>query len=180
MEAKERLSKMMESENGALQKLEAELRTVRARAGAFRETLTALGPGADEGATLTVSRRLQDKLKREQASLEELEAGIVDARGRVSAFEEALRLFPKEGEEVELRPGSQLADVRRVVKEKGAAMTLAEILTAIGKSADDVKVRNSLRGSLAKYAQDGRVFTKEEAPDTFGLIEFRSDTANKG
>jgi uncharacterized protein YhaN len=180
MEPKERLTKMMEAENEALQKLEAELRTLNARLGAFRDSLQAFEPGAENGAAAGVSRRLQDKLKKEQGTIEDLEAKIVDAKGRVSAFEEALRLFPREGEEVELRAGSQLADVRRVLREKGTPLTLAEILVAIGKATDDVKVRNSLRGSLAKYAQDGRVFTKEEAPDTFGLIAFRSDTANKG
>jgi hypothetical protein len=123
---------------------------------------------------------LQDKLKKEQASVEELEAGIVDARGRASAFEEALRLFPKEGEEVELRAGSQLADVRRILSQHGKPMSLADILATLGKNVEDVKARNSLRGSLGKYALDGRVFTKEEGPDMFGLIEFRSGTANKG
>jgi hypothetical protein len=180
MEAKERLTKMMESENEALQKAEAELRTVKARLGAFRDSLTAVGTSGENGTIWAVSRRLQDKLRKEQATVEELEARVVDARGRVSAFEEALRLFRKEGEEVELRAGSQLADVRRVLREKRKPLALGEILIALGRSADDVKVRNSLRGSLAKYAQDGRVFTKEEAPDTFGLIEFRSETANKG
>lgn len=180
MEPKERLTKMMETEKSALQQLEGELRTLKARLGAFRDSLQALEPGNENGAAAGVSRRLQDKLKKEQATIEDLEAKIVDANGRVSAFEEALRLFPREGEEVELRAGSQLADARRVLREKGAPLTLVEILVAIGKASDDVKVRNSLRGSLAKYAQEGRVFTKEEAPDTFGLIEFRSETANKG
>jgi len=180
MEARDRLAKMMETESAALQKLEVELRTVKARLGGFRDTLAAFGAETEEGATLAVSRRVQDKLKKEQSTVEEFEAAIVDARGRVSAFEEALKLFPREGEEIELRAGSQLADVRRVLKEKGVPMSLAEILVAIGKSAEDVKVRNSLRGSLAKYAQDGRVFKRGEAPDTFGLIEFCSETANKG
>ncbi len=180
MEAKERLTRMMDSESAALAKLEAELRTMKARLGAFQDSLTALAPSGEDGAAVTVSRRLQDKLKKEQSGVEELEARIVDARGRVSAFDEALRLFPREGEEVELRAGSQLADVRRILSQHGKPMSLADILATLGKNVEDVKARNSLRGSLGKYAQDGRVFTKEEGPDTFGLIEFHSEAANKG
>lgn len=175
MGAKERLTEMMENEVQALQKLESEVRTATARIGAFRQGIEALGTGEE---LAVMSRRLQEKMKKEESRVEELQASIVDGKGRVSAFEEALRLFPKEGEEFELRAGSQLADVRRVLKERGQPMALTDILLRIGKSADDPKGRNSLRGSLSKYAQDGRVFTKEEAPDTFGLIEFRSQSTN--
>jgi hypothetical protein len=179
MDARDRLTEMMDKEKETLSKLEGELRTLKARNGAFQQALAALGPNAEEVVTLGVLRRLQDKMKKEQASVDQLEAAVVDSQGRVAAFEDALKLFPKDGEEIELRPGSQLAEVRRVLKEKGSPMVLSEILEALGKSAEDVKVRNSLRGSLAKYAQDGRVFTKEEEPDTFGLLEFRSTTEQK-
>lgn len=179
MDAKDKLKAIVDGEKKSLEKLENELRGAKARIGAFRETAAALAGVDEEGPAGAVCRRLQDKVKKEQGNIDELEAKLVDLRGRVEAFEEALRLFPREGEEVELRSGSALADVRRVLREKGIPMLLSEIMTTLGKDPNDVKNRNSLRGSLAKYAQDGRVFTKEEAPDTFGLLEFRSENGNQ-
>ena len=174
MEAKELLIGMMETERKDAERFQAELRSVKARLGAFSESLAALGPKGSEGATLMVFRRLQDKAKKEQALVADIEAKIVDANGRVSAFEEAIKLFPKEGDEVELRAGSQMSDVRQALRVSGSPMLLTEILKAIGAEGDDKK-RNSLRGSLAGYAREGRVFTKEATPDTFGLIEFGND-----
>lgn len=178
MEAKERLLKMRDAAELEAQKLEAEIRETRARIGAFNDSVTALGPGAAEGAALSVLRKLQEKVKKEQSSLADLEAKVADARGRASAFEEAVKLFPKEGEDTELRPTSEMHKVREVLRAAGKPMALTEILKAIGAEGDDKK-KNSLRGSLASYANKGRVFTKEKQPETFGLIEFRSETANK-
>jgi len=171
MEAKERLLKLMDSAIAEVEKLEADLRSAKARLGAFKDSVAAVGPKGQDGTADSVSRRLQEKVKKEQSSVGHIEAAIVDAKGRVSAFEEALRLFPKEGEETELRAGTQLAQVRDILRTHGKAMALTEILKAIGSEGNESK-RNSLRGSLAGYARDGRVFTKEPAPDTFGLIEF--------
>lgn len=179
MEAKECLLKIMATAEDDVRRLEAELRAAKARLGAFNESVTALGPSAVEGTARSVLRRLQDKVRKEESSLAELEAAIVDAQGRVSAFEEAIRLFPKEGEDTELRAGSEMHKVREVIRGAGKAMALTEILRALGAEGDDKK-RNSLRGSLASYANKGRVFTKEEQSETFGLIEFRSETAKKG
>jgi hypothetical protein len=48
----------------------------------------------------------------------------------------------------------------------------AEILKALGKPSDK-EHRMSLAGTLSGYARDGKVFTKT-APNTFGLLEFKS------
>ena len=177
MEAKERLLKMMELAKTEAEKLESDLRSAKARSGAFNESVSALGQKGTESAALLVVRRLQDKAKKEQATVAEIEAKIVDARGRVSAFEEAIKLFPKDGDEAELRAGSQMSGVRQALRAHGKPMSLTEILKAIGAVGDDKK-RNSLRGSLAGYAREGRVFTKEAAPETFGLIEFGNDASS--
>ena len=178
MEPKERLSKMKEAAELEAVKLESEIRETRARIGAFGESADALGPDAADGLAVSVLRKLQEKLKKEQATLGELEAKVVDARGRAAAFEEAVKLFPKEGEEAELRPTSEMHKVREALRAAGKPMSLTDILKALGAVGDEKK-RNSLRGSLASYANKGRVFTKEEQAETFGLIEFRSEAGTK-
>jgi hypothetical protein len=179
MEAKVRLLKMRDDAEKEAVRLETEIRETKARIGAFGESAEALGPSAAEGPAVTVLRRLQEKVKKEQAGLAELEAKVVDARGRASAFEEAIKLFPKEGEDTELRANSEMYKVREALRAAGKPMTLTEILKVLGAEGDDKK-KNSLRGSLASYANKGRVFTKEDAPETFGLIEFRCENGANG
>lgn len=67
-------------------------------------------------------------------------------------------------------------DVRQVLRTAGHPLPLGEILKALGLEGKADK-RNSLRGSLAAYANKGRVFTKGDS-ENFGLIEFDSNTAN--
>lgn len=138
-----------------------------------------MAQGGKDGAPLLVVRKLQEKARREQGLIEEIEAKILDARARVSALDEALKLFRREGEGAELRADTQMADVRDALRAQGRPMSLTEILKALKAEGDEQK-RNSLRGSLARYAREGRVFTKEDAPETFGLIEFGSGAANGG
>ena len=178
MDAKERLLKMKEAAELEAVKVETEIRQAKARISAFSESVTALGPSAAVGPAVTVLRKLQEKVRKEQASLADLESKVVDARGRASAFEEAVKLFPKEGEDSELRATSEMYKVREALRAAGKAMSLTEILKALGAEGDEKK-RNSLRGSLAAYANKGRVFTKEDGPETFGLIEFRCENGNK-
>lgn len=178
MDAKERLLKMKDAAELEAAKLGTEIRETKARIGAFEESAAALGPGAADGPAVTVLRKLQEKVRKEQASLAELEAKVVDARGRASAFEEAIKLFPKEGEDTELRATSEMHKVREALRAAGKPMSLTEILKALGAEGDEKK-RNSLRGSLASYANKARVFTKEDGPETFGLIEFRCENGNK-
>ena len=173
MDAKERLDKMKEAAEKDAARLESDLRSARSRHCTFNEAVSAVGGEGGAAGPLAVVRKLQEKARREQAAVEELEAKVVDARGRISALEEALKLFPKEGEGSDLRAGTQMADVRDVLRAHGKPMALGEILKAIKVEGDENK-RNSLRGSLGSYAREGRVFTKEDGPETFGLIEFKS------
>jgi len=173
VEPKEQLVKMMESAESDVGKLEIDLRSSKARLATFKEAAS-LSQGAPAG----VCRKMKDKVRREEETIAEIGARIIETKARISALEEALKLFPKDGEGTELRPGSQMADIREVLRAAGKPMTLAEILKAIGAEGDDGK-RNSLRGSLASYAREGRVFRKEDAPETFGLIEFAAEGAGK-
>jgi len=178
MQAKERLSKLKEAAEAEVQKRETDLRSAKAKLSAYEDSVPAFDGNGEDGVAMSVLRRFQEKVKREQANVLEIEAALIDAKGRVAGFEEVLRMFPKEGEESELRAGSQMFDVRELLRSNGKPMTLTEILKAIGAEGDEKK-RNSLRGSLASYANKGRVFTKEEAPETFGLIEFQTGSGGK-
>ncbi|MEK7674685.1 MAG: hypothetical protein AAB676_02465 [Verrucomicrobiota bacterium] len=170
MEAKEQLEKMKEAAEKDVSRLESDSRSAKARLQTFNEAVE-----VSQAAPLAVLRKLQEKARREQSVIEEIEVQIVNAKGRVSALEEAIKLFPKDGEGAELRAGSQMAEVREVLRAHGKAMSLTEILKAIGAEGDESK-RNSLRGSLASYARDGRVFERGEGAEMFGLIEFKSPT----
>jgi hypothetical protein len=112
-------------------------------------------------------------MKKEDQASAELANKIADAEGKISAFDEVIKLLPKDpAQSRDLRPGSELGKVRDLIRAKGRALTLDEILLGLNCQCDDKK-RNSLRGSISNYARDARVFTKEAAPDTFGLIELK-------
>jgi hypothetical protein len=74
----------------------------------------------------------------------------------------------------DLRPGSELAKVRDLIRVAGKPLGLAEILAALGFPTDRKKLI-SLRGTLRGYVKAGRIFTKEEAADVFGLLEFQKE-----
>jgi len=168
VQAKKKLVEMMEAAKLEVQRLELELRSCNSRIKAFEEASAATSQ--DKGA-LQVFRKLESKIKSERQSFTEIEQNLHDAKGRVSAFDEAIKMFPKDGEESELRATSKMFKIQTLLKNTGKPLSLTDILKGIGEEGDDA--RNSIRGSLAGYARDGRVFTKEEAPDTFGLIAFK-------
>jgi hypothetical protein len=171
------LEKLKQAALETLQKQEADLRAAQARLGAFNESATALGPAANDATKAALIRRLQEKIKKEQTEIAALGDSVARARARAEGFDEVLRLVPREGED-ELRPGSKMYEVREFLRAAGRPMPLSEILKAIGFEGKEDK-KNSLRGSLAAYANKGRVFIKGDAPETFGLIEFHTNTANE-
>lgn len=169
MSAKERLQELLEAEKATVTRLEQDLRSSRAKLGALQQSVEVINGDDTTGAA---TRKIQALVRKEAAAVTDSEQRLMDAAGRISAFEEAIKVLPKEGEVSELRPGSQLAEIRDMIRGEGKPMTLREILERKGWEHDEGK-RNSIRGSISGYAREGRVFTKEEAPDTFGLIEFR-------
>jgi hypothetical protein len=172
MAVKDSISRLMGDENTKLENLNSELRMSLARISGFNASLTAIG-GDESGAHLHA--RLLDKITREMTVVQKLEQQITDCKGRLAAFEETLKIIQKSDGDSDLRSGTQLEKVREVLRSTGAPMSLNDILKALSWEGDEKK-RNSLRGSLSGYAKEGRVFTKESAPDTFGLIEFKSET----
>jgi hypothetical protein len=168
------LEKLKSASTEELSAREGALRGAEARLTAFKDSLAALRnqPGTD-AAIAALIRRLHEKIKKEETQIAELQVAVERARARSDGFDEVLRLLPRDGED-ELRPGTTMYDVREALRAAGKPMHLDEILKKLG--CEDK--RNSLRGSLAAYANKGRVFTKEEGQENFGLIEFHTSTAN--
>jgi hypothetical protein len=168
MTAIEKLMELLQADTGSVEKLKTDIRMSEARAAGFRESL-ALVEG--DQTAMAQKGRLLDRLQREYATAQKLQKQITDCEGRISAYTEALKILGNNDADVELRPNSRMEQVRTLLRTHGKPMSLAEILKSLNLEGDE-KLRNSLRGSLSGYARDSRVFTKEDAPDTFGLMEF--------
>jgi len=100
----------------------------------------------------------------------QLEAGIADIADRLDAFQETRKLLNKKANKEgvpELRSGSELFKVKAAIKDSGQPMSLSQMNALVGKE-DNVKSRNSMRGSVARYV--GTIFVKT-AENTYGLVE---------
>jgi chromosome segregation ATPase len=169
MEAKEAIRQKFQELKGTISKLEIELRASRSRISAFTIALPILQKG---DATDFAVRKLEDKVRKEKQTQNDLEIRLADLGDQISAFEETLKILGKPQEEngtPELRVGSELFKIREAMKAKGSPMTLTEMVAVIGKE-DTTKSRNSMRGSIARYARTGTIFVKTAA-STFGLVE---------
>lgn len=120
-------------------------------------------------------KELIKRIDKKRQELRDLELQMREATAYISAYEEALRLFPPECSEdkailTEFRPGSDLYKVNELLRKFGRPLILSEILTAIGKE-DSKANRASMAGSLGAHVRQNKVFTRPEQ-NTFGLIEF--------
>jgi len=144
------------------------------RIAGFKEALVALNGSDPSG---SIRRKLEDKIRKEEQAYSEGRNGLAAARGRAEAIRESMRLMGQLNDEQsspELRPGSELHKVRQFLLSQGKPMPLNEILIGIGKQ-DTPDNRNSLRGSLGRYARSGFHFLKT-APNTFGLSSYKQDS----
>jgi hypothetical protein len=118
-------------------------------------------------------RKIEEKLRKKEEEIQELEAKIRDARTYMQALQDVLKILPrspvKVGNGGALRPGSSMSHVRDFILEKGQPAHVSELLEALGKEATR-EARASLSGSLAAYVRKGEIFTRP-SPNTFGLIE---------
>lgn len=169
MTAAEKFAELSEAEKRRFEDLETEMRRAKARISGFQSCLDALVGSDEEGGA---RRRLEDRIAKEESAITELEQQFEEARERLSAFEEALRILEKQGKIPDLRANSMMARVREAMRQVGKAMTLGELAAILNL---DKKEKNSVRTSLASYARDGRVFARGEGPETFTLIEFKAE-----
>ena len=118
-------------------------------------------------------RKIEERLKKKEEEIRELDARIRDARIYVQALQDVLKILPRASERNiragALRPGSGMAKVREFILEKRRPGHVSELLEALGRPATR-QARASLSGSLAAYVRKGEIFTRP-SPNTFGLIE---------
>lgn len=161
-------SKMRDAQRQLLA-AQTSLRIMDARVKGFAEALAIL-PDAETSAGLR--KKLEDKIRKERQAADEYANFVSDMEGRVSAFEETLKLIEKESEDSgtpDLRPNSDVFRIREAIRLLGTPMTLAQILAALGKD-DTPENKNSIRGSVGRYARERKIFV-QTAPNTFGLLE---------
>jgi hypothetical protein len=126
------------------------------------------------GVDMNERRRIEERLRKKEQEIQTLEEQVKDARVYIQALQDVLKMLPKEpdGEsspESVLRPGSTVAQARKIIKTRGNPVHIDDILKMLGK---DVTRENkaALSGSLAAYVRRGEIFTRP-APNTFGLVE---------
>jgi hypothetical protein len=116
-------------------------------------------------------KKLQDKIKKEKEEMEAVRSCIHELKAKCQAFDEALKLIEK-GEDAgihELRKDSELARIQEAIRMLGDPMTVDDMLSLLKKE-DTRGNRNSIRGSVARYAREGKIFV-QTGPGTFGLLE---------
>lgn len=181
MEIKDKLSDLSDAQDRLQKQLSDERQFALARILGFETSLKAINGDESPGASLFM-RKLEAKINEERGTIVRLDSQIADAKAQKSAFDEALKLLAKttssNGTIKDLRADSDLAKVRDTIRAAGKPLPLSEILQKNGWENDAGK-KISLRGSLRGYAKEGRFFTKEEAADTYGLIEFRNGGGNE-
>lgn len=179
METKNKILELIAGQEKIINELGSECQVHKGRIAAFQASIEAAN--SDETpANQSFKRKIEAKIADEEDAVAKVLLKITDAKARKSAFEETLKFLPKTGTngiQRDLRPNTELAKVRDALLAAGEPLTLDEIIFKIGKTADDKRDEKSrkisLRGSLRGYAKEGKFFTIEESPDTFGLIEFR-------
>jgi len=124
-------------------------------------------------------RKIEDKVRRKEQEIAELEAQIREARAYIQALNDALKVIPKDKEDTdgtrELRPGSMMAEAREAIRRAGKPLHISELLDALGKEKTRSS-RASLAGSLAAYVRKGEIFTRPK-PNTFGLVGMDVDVS---
>jgi hypothetical protein len=118
-------------------------------------------------------RKIEERLRKKEEEIQELEARIRDARIYMQALQDVLKILPRSerpgANGSALRPGSGMSMVRDHILKKGHPAHVTELLEALGRESTREN-RASLSGSLAAYVRKGEVFTRP-SPNTFGLIE---------
>jgi hypothetical protein len=120
-------------------------------------------------------RKVEDRIKKKEAEIAELEGKIRDARVYMQALGDVLKLLPKEPDggtadsDSPLRAGSTVSQARDAILRSGSPMHITKLLEALGKEHTRENVA-SLGSSLAAYVRRSEIFTRP-APNTFGLSE---------
>ena len=125
--------------------------------------------------------RIEERLRKKEAEIRSYEDKAREAKIYIQALRDILKMMdksdePEQAPDAVLRSGSMVAQARAALLDQGKAMHIDDLLTALGKELTR-ETRASLTGSLAAYVRRHEIFTRP-APSTFGLIEFKAETAS--
>lgn len=129
-----------------------------------------------------IRHKLEDKIRRKESEIQDLERQIAAAREYVKATQEALTLVIRDGH-ASGRPhrgfkaGSNVAKAFKFLKKETRPYHIADLLEKIGK-ANNKSNRAALASQLSAYAKNDEIFSKP-APNTFGLVEW-GDSQEEG
>lgn len=134
--------------------------------------------GGELGLKVNERKKIEDRIRKKEQELQELDSQMRDARVYIQAMQDVLKLLPKdtvkEGQSGSdgpsaLREGSLASLARDAIFRKGVPTHVSELLSAMGKE-DNRENRTSLSGTLAAYVRKNDIFTRP-APNKFGLVE---------
>jgi chromosome segregation ATPase len=197
MEAKNKILDLIAAEDKTLSRLAGQKRTLKLRVSAFESALASLN-GDSSSEFLAAKQKLQSKISQEIASGRDVELKMADVQTRKEALKESIDLFPIQKIHTEsvpyrintvtspalpstnsyrdLRPKSELYQVRELIRKEGKPMLLKDIVRLMGHPTDQANRGKyaSLRGTIGGYAKLGRFFTIEtKSPHVIGLTEFK-------
>jgi hypothetical protein len=116
---------------------------------------------------LTTRSKIQDRIRKKEREIEDLEAALREARAYLQALNDTLRLLPRDvSPDALLRPESMPFKAYRYLRTLGRPANITEITKATGASS-----RSSLAKSLNFYANNREIFTRISA-GVYGLTEF--------
>lgn len=121
---------------------------------------------------------MEKEIEKQEANLVALRTQLTAAEAYIQAQRDMLKMLPKENDparanQLVLRPGSEPAKVRDILKEDGKPMHISEILTKLGRPVNR-ETRSAISGALSGYVRRGAIFTRP-APNTFALVEVSDD-----
>ena len=177
MNVKSKVLELATAEETVLAGLRERSRVLKARLSAWADALKVVGD--DKNAQWLYKNRTAQ----ETTELAETDLKIADAETRIDAWRTSCKFFdrpatspsniPLPPGKHDLRPASELAVVRELIRKAGQPLPLSDIVAQLGQVGNEEKYA-SLRGTLFGYVKKGKVFTLEsKSPHVFGLLEFK-------
>jgi hypothetical protein len=120
-------------------------------------------------------RDIERRIEKEQQQIIELNSQIEHAEFFIKGLQEALKMLPKDNDSKArkgkgtVRPGSDMAKIRDLIRQAGKPLRIEEILIGLGKS-DTKANRMSIAGSLGRYVRKSEIFNRV-GPNLFSLID---------
>src|SRR5436309_2854111 len=108
-------------------------------------------------------RKIEERLKKKEQEIQELEAKIKEAQVYMQALQDVLKILPKDADgdsgAAALRPGGAVAQARTAIKAQGRPLHVDDLLRALGREVNRANKAN-LSGSLAAYVRRREIFTR--------------------